>query len=115
MELSSRAMDYIWEGCSNQQFRCEVDDETAVVANTAILWEDECIHACDSGSGKDANNGSASPPVSGGDWDAGMLPAQFKKFKSSTKSCAARRPVYTFLLKLPRRTISLWIDFHNSS
>jgi hypothetical protein len=79
MELPSRATDYIWEGCSDKQFRCEVDDETAVVADTAILWEDECIHACDSGSGKDAVNGSTSPPVSGGDQDAGMLPAQFNK------------------------------------
>ncbi len=79
MELPSRATDYIWEGCSNQRFRCEVDDETAVVANTAILWEDEYIHTCDSGSGKDAVNGSASPLVSGGDRDAGMLLAQFNK------------------------------------
>jgi hypothetical protein len=36
MELHSRATDYIWEGCSNQRFRCEVNDETAVVADTAI-------------------------------------------------------------------------------
>ncbi len=79
MELPSRATDYIGEGCSDQRFRCEVNYETAVVADTAILWEDESIHACDSESGKDAVNGSASPPVNGGERDAGMLPAQFNK------------------------------------
>jgi hypothetical protein len=46
-----------------------------VVANAAILLEDECIHAGDSGSDKDAINRGASPSKSGGDWNAGVLPA----------------------------------------
>jgi hypothetical protein len=64
-----------------------------VVANAAILWNDECIHAGDSGCDEDPINRGTATPESRGDRNAGVLSAQFNKILiiRCESSCQASR------------------------
>jgi hypothetical protein len=79
MQFSGSVVDYILEECSYHQSQGEFGYETLVVPDSTIVQNNECIDAVDPGSDKEAINRGAPISESRGDWNAGVLPAQFNK------------------------------------